>query len=119
MIGISTQTYDLDGTRLFLETDRAQDSENKSGARRVSRTATLDGDVLVSDMGYADGDRTIKVREQMASLAAIAFARYIVEHYQLVVVTTDDGAYTAVPSEYGIDSGDLVMTMLVTEKISE
>jgi len=119
MIGISTQTYDLDGARIFNETSRAKDAENRRGERRTSRTATLDGGVVITDLGFSDGDRTIKVFEPDASLESIEFARYLVEHYSLAVVTTEDGAYEAVPSTYDVSDGDLTITLAVVEKLSE
>lgn len=119
MIGISTQTYDIIGAWLFMNTDHDNDMKNRSGGRRVSRTATLDGGATVYDAGYSDGDRTINAVENWASEAAVAFARYIVEHYTSVAVTTEDGAYKAVPSSYQLNNGNLRMELLITEKLSE
>jgi hypothetical protein len=116
MIGISTQTYDLDGARIFRN---PEDLKNRRGERRVSRTGTLDGGVVITDLGFADGDRTILVNEPNASLASVDFARYLVEHYSLVNVMTEDGAYSAVPSAYDVSNGELSLTMLVSEKLSD
>lgn len=119
MIGISTQTYDIIGAWLFTNTDLDKDMKNRSGSRRVSRSATLDGAAAVYDTGYSDGDRTISAVERWASEAAVAFARYIVEHYAFVAVTTEDGAYKAVPSSYKLNNGNLQIEFLITEKLSE
>jgi hypothetical protein len=113
MIGISTQTYDIVGSRIFPLADVA----HRAGKRRVSRTATLDGGVSVYDTGYSDSDRDITVREPDATAEAIEFARYIVETYGLVNLSMDDGAYEGVPESYLIDSyGVLELRVLITEK---
>lgn len=117
MIGVSTLTYDLDGSRVFYS-DRSKDLKNRNGERRTSRTGTLDGGVVIADMGYVDGDRDIIIEEPTASIDAVDFARYICETYNLVTVTTEDGAYQAAPSNYKVSDGTLKMTMLVSAKVS-
>ncbi len=118
MIGISTQIFDLEGARIF-RTNRDADLKNRQGGRRVSRTATLDGGVVITDTGYVDGDRDLIIEEPQASVESVAFARYIIEHYGLVNVMTDDGAYEAAPGSYKVDDGLLTIKMMITEKISE
>jgi hypothetical protein len=119
MIAIATQTYDLEGARVFRNTDRSRDMKNRRGERRVSRTATLDGGCLIADMGYSDGDRTITVEEPEADVAAVDFARYIIEHYNTVAVATEDGAYAAAPESYDVQDGILTISFLVAEKLSD
>jgi len=118
MIGMASIIFDESGARIFQGTAE-KESENRQGSRRVSRTATLDGGVAVSDMGYSDGDREFKVREPKTSVETIEFARYMTETYQEVTITTEDGAYTAVPKSYRVTNGELIMELLITEKISE
>jgi hypothetical protein len=115
MIGISTPVYDLNGSRVFRQADIA----NLSGARRVTRTATLDGGVSVYDTGYTDSDRECSVVEVDAGAAAIEFARRIVATYDSIIISMDDGAYRGVPESHRMNGGDLEMKVLITEKISE
>lgn len=119
MIGVATLTYDLEGSRVFRNTERSRDLKNRKGERRITRTGTLDGGVVIADMGFVDGDRDIIIEEPKASIEAVDFARYICEEYNLVTVTTEDGAYEAAPSAYEVSDGTLKMTMLVSEKVSE
>ena len=56
---ISTPTFDLNGS---LALRLADGSDIKSGARRVSRNATLDGGAVITDGGYSDADRTLVIR---------------------------------------------------------
>jgi hypothetical protein len=118
MIGISTETYNLAGARVFQNTDRSTDISNRNGERRVSRTATLDGGCVITDMGYSDGDRRVRIEEPQASVEAVDFARYIVENYNSVVITMDDGAYQAAPESYAVKKGVLAITMLVKIKLT-
>ena len=114
MIGISTPIYDLAGARIFREVN----IENRAGVRRVSRTATLDGGVSVYDTGYSDGDRDCKVIEPDAGIAVIEFVKRIVETYNLITLSMDDGAYEGIPESYSMNGGDLEMKVLITEKLS-
>jgi len=118
MIGLSTITFDLDGARIF-QTDRSSELKNRQGDRRISRTATLDGGVLIADLGYADGDRKLTVVELDATEAAVTFAKYMVENFSLINATTEDGAYEVAPESYSIDNGNLTISLLVNRKISD
>jgi hypothetical protein len=117
MIGISTQIFDLQGARLFQNELNSAVLSNAAGARRVSRTATLDGGAVLYDTGFSAGDKTIDVTEKNASQAAIEWAEYIVSTYSTVTVTTKDGAYTGAPQEYYLDTyGVLHIIILPTEE---
>lgn len=118
MIGVATLTYDLGGARVFKNTDRATDLKNRGGERRTMRTGTLDGGVVIADMGFAHGDRDIIIEEPQASIEAVDFAQYICENYSLVTVTTQDGAYEAAPRTHEVVEGRLKLTMQVSEKVS-
>ena len=114
MIGISTPIFDLAGARIFRQVDVA----NRTGARRVSRTATLDGGVSVYDTGYSDSDRDCTVTEPDAGIDAVEFAKRIVETYDLITLSMEDGAYEGIPESYRMNGGDLEMKVLITEKLS-
>lgn len=117
MIGVATTVFDIGGDRVFAGLDK--EVNNRSGARRVTRTATLDGGASVADMGYSDSDREINIIEPEASIASAGYARYICENYARVVVSTLDGAYEAVPVSHGLADGELTLKLLVVSKISE
>jgi hypothetical protein len=119
MIGVSAQTYDLDGCRLFMQADLETEAANRTLSRRATRTATLDGGVVISDSGAAHGDRDITVVEPMASEEVVAWAAYIVENYELVTVTMRDGAFSGCPETFGINAGSLELKILVKEKLSD
>lgn len=118
MIGVSTPIFDIEGARIFRRAAPASDQDNRQGSRRVSRTKTLDGGVVITDGGYCDGDRDIAIEEPEASLAAVEFARYVVETYSDVMVTMDDGVYNAAPQSYELKAGTLVLKLWIMEKLS-
>ncbi len=117
MIGVSSLVFDIYGAWVFSSRDNTD--AIMSGRRRTSRSATLDGGAVVSDLGYSHGDRTLVVQEKEASEEAVAFARRIVENYSTVAVSTIDGAYLAVPESYEYRDGTLELRLLITEKTSE
>jgi len=118
MIGISTQTYDLNGTRIFRQADYEAELANLGLSRRVTRTATLDGGVAITDSGAVHGDRDISVKEPDADEEAVAWGKYIVENYGLVTVTMSDGAYSGVPSDCVFSGGMMELKIMLTEKLS-
>lgn len=116
MIGISTQVLDPAGTWIF---DKIFAPVNRGGSRRVAYTGTLDGGVVVTDFGYADGDRTVIVQDDDPSRESVAFAQYIVENYTDIIVMMEDGAFLASPSDYNIDaSGALKLNLHIKERLS-
>ena len=119
MFGVATTVFDVAGARIFKRDELDKELDNRQGARRVTRTATLDGGAAIADMGYSDSDRDIKIVEPEASIEAADYARYICENYARVVVSTPDGAYEAVPASHGLDDGTLTLKLLVISKLSE
>lgn len=117
MFGLSTQIFDLSGARIFTNTITVDG--NRSGSRRNQRTATLDGGVVITDMGYCDGDRDLTIKVPEASLADIEYAKYIVENYNIVTVTTDEGVFSAAPGPYEANAdGTLIFKLSIKEKLS-
>jgi hypothetical protein len=116
MIGISTITFDLDGAFIFCNIH--EDIKNRAAARRISRTATLDGGAVITDGGYSDGDRTITIKQKNCAKEDVDFAKYIIENYALVVLTTEDGVFTAAPESYNVDYEVLSIKLLIKSKIS-
>jgi len=59
MIAISKVTQDSGGALVLDELHR---SKMYDGRARVSRSATLDGGVVIDHQGYVAGDRTINLK---------------------------------------------------------
>jgi len=117
MIGLATEIFDVVGNMVFENADKL-DVLNDSGYRRCSRTATLDGGCVIYDTGYSVSDVTLKIKDDEAMKRQIDFAKYLVENYGAIIVTTKDGAFLGVPASWKYDGKTLVMEIMVTEKIS-
>jgi hypothetical protein len=114
MIAISTNIFDLNGTRIFPQ----KTNENLRWSRRVSRTATLDGGVSIYDTGYAPGDRDIIVRVREASREVADWMAYILKTYNKIIVSTVESVFEGVPAESYVDyDGAAVMTINITKDI--
>ena len=114
-IAISAIAFDLSG---HIEIDTLPANNNGETTRRVSRVATLDGDVAVNDRGYAEGDRTLVYSWQTVSKAHNASVDRMVRLYSQVNVATPDGVYLAAPESYFDDPTEPSITLLVIEKLT-
>ena len=116
-IGIASTIFDLSGA-LYIDggkLDTAETIQNNSRERRFSRTATLDGGVSVYDTGYAPGDRDMNVKVPLPSENTQEFFFYICETYNLVLIMTEDGAFTGVPERaYIDDNGAAILKIAIT-----
>lgn len=117
MIAIASATYDPIGWRVFHGDPVANDLGNRGGARRVSRTATLDGGCVVYDAGYTDSDRTITVTVPSTKMADLDFADHVCRNCPRVWIFTREGVFAGVPKRHAVTGGVLKITILVTDKL--
>lgn len=116
MISITTPDYDLNGCVYFVP---AAGSKLRDNARRLSRTATLDGGCSITDQGFSHGDRTLDVRKTGVSENISDTLWYIFRTYSRVRVSLPDGCYSAAIKSVRMDKGELRASILVKELISE
>lgn len=96
-IGLAARTFDPDGALLLPWRDG---TETDSIARRVTRTATLDGGAAISNRGYTPADRTLTISLAGQPLALVERVRRLLRLHGNVSVSLRDGAYLGVPSEF-------------------
>ena len=113
MAGIATLTYDLDGARMFPQ-DPASMMSNDTGARRSSRTATLDGSCVIYDSGYAAADRTLVI---VTEIDYVDFFEHLVRYYSSVLVSVHAGLFKGNPQRWRTRNGKAEIEILVTEEI--
>jgi len=91
VIHIAARTFDLLG---YLDIAPLPGETTDTYGRRVSRVATLDGGVAVSDRGYSHGDRTLVYRWRPVSEEENARAKRLVSLHPTVTVSTkiDEGS---------------------------
>lgn len=114
MISITTPAYDLQGQVLINEDN---DSIIRSNARRVSRTATLDGGCAITDQGFSHADRTLDIRQEYIDQAIADILWYMFRTYSLVHVSTEDGVFLCNIQDVKFENG-LQAKILIKEKLS-
>lgn len=113
LIAISSIDFDMEGARVLPQHGEAL-NDNRTGARRVSRTATLDGGAVVYDTGYSVADRNITVSTDIVYLDWI---QRMVKLYGMVNVITEEGAFRGVPKDWRIRDNRAEMEILIMEEI--
>jgi len=113
MFSISSITYDPSGARIMQLL--GDPLAVRTSSRRATRTATLDGGCTVYDSGYAVADR----RHDFTTCARhLDWLEYMVHTYRLVLVSTADGCYLAIPSRITGREGQAIITLDYTEQLS-
>lgn len=114
MISISPQVQ----SNYFILLREMAMSRIKEYARRISRTATLDGDSVITDSGYTDTDRTLEIRARIAA-AQESILTYLLQTYSLLTVVTDEGCYTCAldrirfPAVASPDDPNVILTLMI------
>lgn len=109
-VGVSAIKFDLDGDAI-LSQDTEQNKGNKSGGRRATRTATLDGGAVVYDTGYSAADREMVVSTRLEYLQ---WLRRMSQLYSIVRLTTEEGAFQGVPERFRIRDNRAELVILIT-----
>lgn len=117
MIGISTFAADIAGARIVRLVPEYSSTIN-AGARRATRTRTLDGGAVVYDAGYAVADQTLSLKLKSSDPTLPAWVAYLVKTYNLIRVTTEAGAYQCVPASYVERDGVVTLEALVLEQLA-
>lgn len=81
-------------------------------SRRVSRSATLDGEAVVNDSGYTDMDRTMVIEAEITE-AQKTILDYLFQTYTRLNVSTRAGFFVCAPGNMDPDNGRLRLTLLV------
>ena len=115
MIGISTLIYDLDGHMVLNESPK---SIIPNITRRVSRTATLDGKAIISDLGHSVSDGTYIIKTFNLSKSDRDKLKALVESYSLVRMSTRQGCLLGVIKSLNVEDNPMEFVFFVQEKVS-
>jgi hypothetical protein len=115
MIHIASVAFDLLG---YISFNPLNESGDAVFSRRISKSRALNGSVVVSDLGYTDGDLTLVYRYKPISKEHDDRAKRIVSLHEFVTVSTKDGVYKAAPSEFEPGEENQI-TLEIVEKLSE
>lgn len=116
MIGLATQTFSATGAVLLTRT-RA-DSDIYGLGRRVSRVATLDGGVVLTDNGHAAGDRDLQIVADRVDVATHRAVEALVKNYGQLMVSTDAGCFLGAVEAMNYRDGKLQLKILVSEQLN-
>lgn len=112
---LASYDFDLNGV-VSIELESSTDMGPM--ARRVSRSATLDGGVAVYDGGFSHGDRTLTLAWKSSDRALEEAIERLCTTYARLRLSLDSGVYEVAPETYtyGVDESEL--TLLVVQKES-
>lgn len=114
LIGLASTTYLENGAVMLLMSD---DPGQRSGARRISRTKTLDGGVSISDSGFSDGDRTLMLRMQTTeTLWARLWTLFC--NAPALTLTCDEGCFLAAARNLTEKKGTITMEIYFNRKLA-
>lgn len=114
MIGISTTTGNSDGAVIIYE---KPDSETENYPARVQRHATLDGGAVITHLGFAHGDRTLRVQADITETTAERL-KNIHQTETSINISIKDGFFSGAIDDLNINGGQLDMTILIESKLS-
>ena len=112
-VSISALTFDIAGN---VRIGAVGDDSESVTSRRVNRAATLDGGVVISDAGYAPGDRNLFYSWKPDSKAANDALARLVRLYSLLRVSTKDGVYIAAPQAFTPGVTESTISLYVKEE---
>ena len=87
--------------------------------RRVSRVATLDGGVAITDGGFSDGDRTLTVSWRTIGSAHLSAIEALVRNYPLLNLATEYGFFVVAVQTFNPGAANSSIVLLVKEKVAD
>ena len=98
--------------------DAAPGSAMDASTRRVTRTATLDGNSAIVDNGYTASDSTLKINARLDRAKEATLLR-IMRIYPEVIAATDGGCFLGVIDDYRKDqSGQSSIEFIIQRSLS-
>jgi len=114
-IGISSITSDTAGN---IMVPWLPGSDFGTSERRVSRTKTLDGGVILSDGGWTTLDRDVTIITRYSE-DALTVLQHLHEDKTLVHISLSDGYFKGTIKRLRSTEGEIKITIWLSEKLSE
>jgi len=114
MIGISSVSYDPNG---FVMLKEDVNTSIPVFSRRVSKTATLDGNSVVSDLGYSASDGDFSVEVSNISKEEIDTLIYLIKTYSVLRLSSNIGSFEVSMSRLNTNSIPILIDFLIIKEI--
>lgn len=111
MIGLSSITQ---STSDFIVIKEDADSELRNERARMTRSATLDGGAVIDHLGFADGDRTLKIKATVTEADETTLWSMF-RNLTYVNVVTRDGHFKGCIESMKVRHGKMQMIILIEE----
>lgn len=108
MISITTQ----ESSSYVVRIRNIRESNTQKRTRRVSRVSTLDGDSVVTDSGYTDTDRELRIRAKITA-AQKALLDYMFETFALWNIVVKNEYFSCAPRSCNTENGQLSLLLLI------
>ena len=113
-VTICSELFDLDGIAILPSSTPV----DVDAARRLSRTATLDGGCWITDQGATPSDETVTVSVTAPSPALLDRVRHIANTHATAIVTFPSGVYRAAIQRAQADTSALRVTLFIIARLS-
>ena len=114
-IGLASRTYNTDGAMII--NPLPQDTNVRDQMRRVSRTKTLDGGVVITDGGVSAGDRTFDIA-LASDNTKWGILQALFNNALWVTVSTDEACFLAKINNIAEADGKIRINILIKEKLT-
>jgi hypothetical protein len=115
IIGIASQNYDADGNCTFLPLPDA--TETRGNDRRLDRTKTLDGGVVITDGGLATGDRSMSISITAdEDLWTVLWNIFSTDTW--ITISTDEACFLAAIQSLKVQDDKIKLNIMVKEDLT-
>ncbi len=115
-IGLASRLYDSAGA--LMVDPLPEDTKIRENSRRLTRTKTLDGGVVISDGGFSHGDRTFDLA--VSSTAALWTALWtLLQNSSWIIVSTDEACFLAKMEDLRESNGKIFLKILLSESLTD
>jgi hypothetical protein len=113
---ISPKDYDIDGPLIVNSITTGTDVD--SMARRLQRTATLDGGTEVIDHGFSHADRTLRIEVAEIDATIRDRLRDFVSLYTRLYVTVNETSWECAPLQLSASTNTMSISFYIIQKAS-
>jgi len=112
---LSAPAADVNGTVKFKYAGRETDLYSLS--RRVTRIATLDGGVVLNDLGFTHGDRTFNISAALTPDQQDSVNR-LLRIYPTLMISVQEGLFLGAIEINNVTGNVSVLQILIQEKLT-